>query len=147
MEIAIYVLVTLAAIVLTLVVIVALQPDDFKVVRSATIVAKTDAAALDRLLPIIDRHADRLTLLIDDLLLLARLDSGRVELHLQPTLLRTAAQEALDEHTKLAFSRGARITPVRLGDRGPLIGAGAVAGRGIHRARRAARQPESAATD
>ncbi len=48
-----------------------------------------------------------------------------------------SAQEALDEHTKLAFSRGARITPVRLGDRGPLIGAGAVAVRGIHRARRA----------
>ena len=38
--------------------------------------AKTDPAALDRLLQIIDRHADRLTLLIDDLLLLAKLDSG-----------------------------------------------------------------------
>jgi glucokinase len=49
-----------------------------------------------------------------------------------------SAQEALDEHTKLSFSRGARITPVRLGDRGALIGAGAVAVRGIHRARRAA---------
>jgi glucokinase len=49
-----------------------------------------------------------------------------------------SAQEALDEHTKLAFSRGARITPVRLGDRGPLIGAGAVGVRGVHRARRAA---------
>ncbi len=47
-----------------------------------------------------------------------------------------SAQEALDEHTKLAFSRGARITPVRLGDRGPLVGAGAVGVRGIHRARR-----------
>lgn len=50
-----------------------------------------------------------------------------------------SAQESLDEHTKLAFSRGARITPVRLGDRGPLIGAGAVAVRGIHRTRRARR--------
>ncbi|MFZ9628925.1 MAG: ROK family protein [Ilumatobacteraceae bacterium] len=49
-----------------------------------------------------------------------------------------SAQEALDECAKLAFSRGARITPVRLGDRGPLVGAGAVAIRGIHRARRAA---------
>lgn len=52
-----------------------------------------------------------------------------------------SAQETLDEHTKLAFSRGARITPVRLGDRGPLIGAGAVGVRGIHRARRAVRPP------
>jgi len=48
-----------------------------------------------------------------------------------------SAQETLDEHAKLSFSRGARITPVRLGDRGPLIGAGAVAIRGVHRARRA----------
>jgi len=49
-----------------------------------------------------------------------------------------SAQETLDEHAKLSFSRGARITPVRLGDRGPLVGAGAVAVRGIHRSRRAA---------
>lgn len=49
-----------------------------------------------------------------------------------------SAQEALDEHAKLAFSRGARIGPVRLGDRGPLVGAGAVAIRGIRRARRRA---------
>jgi glucokinase len=49
-----------------------------------------------------------------------------------------SAQEVLDEHARLAFSRGARITPVRLGDRGPLIGAGAVAVRGMNRARRSA---------
>ena len=48
-----------------------------------------------------------------------------------------SAQETLSEHAKLSFSRGARITQVRLGDRGPLIGAGAVAVRGIHRSRRA----------
>ena len=57
-----------------------------------------------------------------------------------------SAQEALDEHTKLAFSRGARITPVRLGDRGPLIGAGAVGVRGIHRARRASGRATAATT-
>lgn len=45
-----------------------------------------------------------------------------------------AAQESLDHHSKLAFSRGARITPARLGDRGPLIGAGAVGLRGRRRA-------------
>ena len=37
-----------------------------------------------RFLEIIDKHANRLTLLIDDLLLLARLDSGRIELNLRP---------------------------------------------------------------
>ena len=48
-----------------------------------------------------------------------------------------SAQEALDEHATLSFSKGARITPARLGDRGPLIGAGAVAVRGMRRAHRA----------
>ncbi|HEY7627022.1 MAG TPA: ROK family protein [Ilumatobacteraceae bacterium] len=48
-----------------------------------------------------------------------------------------SAQEALDEHSKLSFSRGARIIPTRLGDRGPLIGAGAVGVRGLRRATRA----------
>lgn len=47
-----------------------------------------------------------------------------------------AAQVSLDEHAKLAYSRGARITPSRLADSGPLIGAGAVGWRGLRRARR-----------
>jgi glucokinase len=49
-----------------------------------------------------------------------------------------SAQAALDRHSRLEFSRGARITPARLGDRGPLIGAGAVAVRGLRRSARAA---------
>ena len=47
-----------------------------------------------------------------------------------------SAQEALDEHAQLSFSRSARIMPARLGDRGPLIGAGAVGVRGMRRAGR-----------
>jgi len=50
-----------------------------------------------------------------------------------------SAQEAMDEHSRLSYSRGARISPVRLGDQGPLLGAGAVAVRGMRRARRQAR--------
>jgi glucokinase len=46
-----------------------------------------------------------------------------------------AAQESIDEHARLSFSRGARIAPVRLGDQGPLIGAGALGWRGHRRAR------------
>lgn len=46
-----------------------------------------------------------------------------------------AAQEAIDEHSRLSFSRGARIAPVRLGDQGPLVGAGALGWRGHRRAR------------
>lgn len=62
---------------------------------------------------------------------------GSVALGFAATFFNSA-QAALDEHAKLSFARGARITPVRLGDQGPLIGAGALAVRGIHRSRRAA---------
>lgn len=57
-----------------------------------------------------------------------------------------AAQVALDDSTRLPYSRGARITPSRLGEQGPLIGAGAVGWRGIRRAARAGRsgQPPTA---
>ncbi len=51
-----------------------------------------------------------------------------------------SAQAALDRHSQLDFSRGARVTPARLGDRGPLIGAGAVGLRGLRRAGRSAAQ-------
>ena len=44
-----------------------------------------------------------------------------------------AAQEELSSHALLPGTRHARITPTRLGDRGPLIGAGAVGIRGLRR--------------
>lgn len=46
-----------------------------------------------------------------------------------------AAQEELSTSARLPYSRHARITPTRLGDRGPLIGAGAVGIRGMRRDR------------
>jgi glucokinase len=46
-----------------------------------------------------------------------------------------AAQQELDALARLPYSRGARITQSRLGDRGPLIGAGAVGLRGLRRSR------------
>ena len=49
-----------------------------------------------------------------------------------------AAQDSLSEHCRLNFARGVRITPARLGDQGPLIGAGAVGVRGLVRRTRAA---------
>jgi two-component system phosphate regulon sensor histidine kinase PhoR len=69
---------------------------------------KCDPTITARFLDIIDKHANRLTLLIDDLLLLARLDSGRVELNLQAVSLRTAAQDALDDAALIAKAR--RVT-------------------------------------
>ncbi len=44
-----------------------------------------------------------------------------------------SAQVALEEHAQLPYSRGARITPSRLGDNGQLIGAGAMGWRGLRR--------------
>ena len=46
-----------------------------------------------------------------------------------------AAQEELSTSARLPYTRHARITPTRLGDRGPLIGAGAVGIRGMRRNR------------
>jgi two-component system phosphate regulon sensor histidine kinase PhoR len=63
----------------------------------------------NRFLDIIDKNASRLTLLIDDLLLLARLDSGRLELNFQPVALHGAAQEALDDASLLAHARGIAV--------------------------------------
>jgi two-component system phosphate regulon sensor histidine kinase PhoR len=70
---------------------------------------KNDPAVTSRFLEIIDKHANRLTLLIDDLLLLARLDSGRVQLQLQAVSLRQAAQEALDDAALIARARGVTL--------------------------------------
>ena len=46
----------------------------------------------------------------------------------------SAAQTELDRSAQLDFSRGARIVPAGLGDRGPLVGAAAVGLRGAGRA-------------
>ena len=68
--------------------------------------AKDDPAAMARFLEIIDRHANRLTLLIDDLLLLSSLDSGFMRLQLQAVSLRSAVRDVLDDHRAKASARG-----------------------------------------
>lgn len=70
---------------------------------------KDDAAALTRFLQIIDKHANRLTLLIDDLLMLSTLDSGNMRLNLQPVSLRSAVQEVTDDLKMKASSRGVEL--------------------------------------
>lgn len=70
---------------------------------------KDDPAALVRFLQIIDKHANRLTLLIDDLLMLSTLDSGTMRLHLQPVSLRAAVQEVTDDLKGRASVRGVRL--------------------------------------
>ena len=54
-----------------------------------------------------------------------------------------AAQVALDENARLTYSRGARITSSRLGESGPIIGAGALGWRGVRRAARRTQPPNA----
>ena len=71
--------------------------------------AKDDPAALARFLQIIDKHANRLALLIDDLLLLSTLDSGGLRLNRQPLPFRSTVQEAIDDLRPRALARDVTI--------------------------------------
>ncbi len=72
--------------------------------------AKDDPAALGRFLQIIDKHANRLALLIDDLLLLSTLDSGRLRLDRQPLALKGTVQDAIDDLQHRAQARDVTLT-------------------------------------
>jgi len=67
--------------------------------------AKDDPAAMARFLHIIDKHANRLALLIDDLLLLSTLDSGGLRLNRQPLPVRSTVQDAIDDLQGRAHAR------------------------------------------
>jgi two-component system phosphate regulon sensor histidine kinase PhoR len=71
--------------------------------------AKDDPAALTRFLQIIDKHANRLALLIDDLLLLSTLDSGGLRLNKQPLPFRTTVQDAIDDLRPRALARDVKL--------------------------------------
>ena len=70
---------------------------------------KDDPDSLIRFLQIIDKHANRLTLLIDDLLMLSTLDSGNIRLALQSVSLGGAVQEVADDLRGRAHARGVTI--------------------------------------
>ena len=59
--------------------------------------AKNDPAVAERFLEKIERHTDRLTFLIEDLLTLSKLQSGQTVLNLQRVALREAVQRTLDD--------------------------------------------------
>jgi two-component system phosphate regulon sensor histidine kinase PhoR len=70
---------------------------------------KEDPAALARFLGIIDKHAHRLALLIDDLLLLSTLDSEGLRLDRQPLPFRATVQDAIDDLQPRARARGVTL--------------------------------------
>ncbi len=67
--------------------------------------AKDEPVAQEKFLRIIERHADRLTFLIEDLLILSQLESGRVEFNFKQMELAPAVKRVIDD---LALKAGAR---------------------------------------
>ncbi len=57
--------------------------------------AKDDPAQATRFLQIIDKHTDRLTYLIEDLLTISRLESGQIVMNLQPVPLREVVERVI----------------------------------------------------
>jgi two-component system, OmpR family, phosphate regulon sensor histidine kinase PhoR len=68
--------------------------------------AVKDPRAAARFLEIIDRHCDRLTFLIEDLLTLSRLESGQIAINFDTVPLRRQVAEVLDDFTRKADERG-----------------------------------------
>jgi len=65
-----------------------------------------DPEVRERFLVIIDRHASRLNLLIEDLLLLSAIDSGRIVLRSETVGLRELAEEMMGDFRATAAGRG-----------------------------------------
>ncbi len=70
---------------------------------------QADPATREKFIGIIDRHASRLALLIEDLLLLSALDAGRIELRVQSVPLRLTVQEVLEDMAPAAQERGVTL--------------------------------------
>lgn len=71
--------------------------------------AKDDPAVATRFLQTIEKHADRLTFLIDDLLTISQLESGSVALNLQPLDLREQVAQVAGELAARAAERDVRV--------------------------------------
>jgi len=67
--------------------------------------AKDDPEVSNRFLQTIDKHTDRLTFLIEDLLTISRLESGQIVLNLQSTNLRALTEHTLDDLQSRALER------------------------------------------
>lgn len=71
--------------------------------------AKDDPALTTRFLQKIEKHADRLTYLIEDLLTISRLESGQIVMSRQPVGLRELAQRVIDDLQSPATDRAIRV--------------------------------------
>jgi two-component system phosphate regulon sensor histidine kinase PhoR len=67
--------------------------------------AKNDPEVSERFLRTIDKHTDRLTFLIEDLLTISQLESGQIVLNQQPIELREIVEHVLDDLQSRATER------------------------------------------
>jgi two-component system, OmpR family, phosphate regulon sensor histidine kinase PhoR len=67
--------------------------------------AKNDPQLSERFLQTIDKHTDRLTFLIEDLLTISRLESGQIVLNQQPIQLREVVERVVDDLESRAAER------------------------------------------
>jgi two-component system phosphate regulon sensor histidine kinase PhoR len=71
--------------------------------------AASQPAVASRFLDIIDRHCDRLTFLIEDLLTLSRLESGQLAINFDTVPLNGHVSEVFDDFHRKAAERGVRL--------------------------------------
>jgi two-component system phosphate regulon sensor histidine kinase PhoR len=71
--------------------------------------AKDNPEVASKFLQTIDRNAERLKLLIEDLLTISELESGRVKLDLQPTALRPLIEKVLADFKSRAEAKQMRL--------------------------------------
>lgn len=72
--------------------------------------ARHDPEVLDKFLATIDRNTERLKLLIEDLLSLSELESGGVQLNLQPVALRPLSEKILADFRERAAARQIQLS-------------------------------------
>ncbi len=71
--------------------------------------ARNDPAVAERFLKIIERNTQRLDLLIQDLLTISALESGRMKLDLQPVALRALVEKVLTDLNAKAENKGVTL--------------------------------------
>lgn len=71
--------------------------------------AKNDPEKCTKFLKTIEKHTDRLTFLIEDLLTISRLESGQIVMNLHPVGLREETSRVVDDLRARAEEKGARL--------------------------------------
>ncbi len=71
--------------------------------------AKDDPEVATRFLQTIERNVERLKLLIEDLLTISEIESGRVMLNLQPVQVRTSVEKVLDDFRTRAAAKSVSL--------------------------------------